>query len=64
MIAKLPQAQHELLRLWVLGGAEAIGKHSTRTVEALIARNLIDGDGPTGYAKRYIDHHETKSHGE
>lgn len=60
-IKPLPAAQHALLRLWVLGGIDAIGVHSTATVRALIKAGWVDRDGPTREARAYIDRTELAS---
>ncbi len=57
---RLPKSQHDLIRLWVLGGIDAIGRHSTRTVSALIKAGYADKSGPTGKARNYVDYHERK----
>ena len=54
----MTQPQYRLLRAWVLGGIDAIGKHSTRTVDALIASGHVDANGPTQKGKRYVDERE------
>ncbi len=56
----LPDAQHNMIRLWVLGGVDAIGKHSTRTVDSLIKSGYLDKNGPTSKAREYVDFHEKK----
>ena len=55
---KLSNPQYEVLRLWVLGGADAIGHHSTQTIESLIAEGFIDENGPTDRAKAYVERQE------
>ena len=59
---RLPESQHNMIRLWILGGVDAIGKHSTRTVDALIRIGFLDHrDGPTDRARAYVDYHERQS---
>jgi len=57
-MTRLSPAQHKMIRLWVLGGGDAIGRHSTRTVEALIRGGYADCTGPTNKGRRYVDYHE------
>lgn len=57
-MVRLPAAQHNLIRLWVLGGINAIGKHSTKSVSPLIRAGYLDRNGPTPKAMAYITHHE------
>lgn len=57
----LPDAQHAMIRLWVLGGVDAVGKHSTRTVQALLDAGYLDEKGPTAKARAYVDLHERRS---
>ena len=51
----LPAAQDELLSAWVLGGIDAIGRHSTRTVDSLIRAGYVDRVGPTDKARTYVE---------
>lgn len=55
---KLPTSQYALLRAWVLGGFEAIG---SRTVDSLMRRGLLDANGPTVAARKYVDETERRS---
>ena len=52
---RLPKAQDEMIFAWVLGGAEAIGHHSTRTVDALLRCGYLDREGPTDKARAYVE---------
>ena len=52
---RLPKAQDEMIASWVLGGPEAIGRHSTRTVDSLMKKGYIDSDGPTKKALDYVE---------
>ena len=52
---QLPKAQDEMIFAWVLGGAGAIGRHSTRTVDALLGAGYLDRVGPTDKAKAYVE---------
>lgn len=44
-----------MIAAWVLGGPEAIGRHSTRTVDSLMKKGYIDSDGPTQKALDYVE---------
>ena len=52
---RLPDAQHTMIRLWVLGGVDAIGHHATTTVDALIRQRYLDKHGPTDIARAYVN---------
>ncbi len=52
---RLPKAQHEMIRIWVLGGFDAVGHHSTKTVDTLISKDYLDFTGPTDKAREYVD---------
>ena len=56
----LPKAQHTMIRLWVLGGADAVKHHSTRTVDSLISDGYLDRDGPTKRAIEYVEDYELR----
>jgi len=58
---RLPKAQHDMIRLWVLGGADAIGHHSTQTVRTLLKSGYLDKNGPTAKAVEYVNRHEVAS---
>lgn len=52
---RLPKAQDKMIFAWVLGGIDAIRRHSTRTVDALIKQGYIDKVGPTDKARSYVE---------
>lgn len=52
---RLPKAQDDMIRRWVLGGPDAVGKHSTRTVIALERAGYLDRNGPTRKARDYVE---------
>ena len=51
------QEQHRIIRLWVLGGADAVGRHSTQAVCCLIRDGYLDHNGPTEKAREYVEEH-------
>lgn len=58
MTTTLTKSQHDIIRLWVLGGVDAIGTHSTQSVNILIHKGYLDRFGPTEKAKTYVDETE------
>jgi len=52
---RLPPAQHEMIVAWVLGGADAVGWHSTQTFYALVKAGYLDQGSPTQRARDYVD---------
>lgn len=57
----LTKPQYDVLRLWVLGGPDAIftrGKTTRRLIDSLLAKGALDKHGPTKAAIDYVNSEE------
>jgi hypothetical protein len=57
---KLSENEKKILSLWFLGGSDAIGKHSTNTINSLYRKGLLDRNGLSEKGKSIAKENEEK----